>query len=87
MNLKITNPNRFYNVNENTNNNNYYYYYNKNNNDNNSNNNNSNNNNNNNNNKVSACYCFGMLSSKRSLDQRADPIYQGQNEGIFPISL
>ena len=85
MNLKITNPNRFYNVNENTNNNNYYYYYNKNNNDNNSNNNNSNNNNNNN--KVSACYCFGMLSSKRSLDQRADPIYQGQNEGIFPISL
>ena len=85
MNLKITNPNRFYNVNENTNNNNYYYYYNKNNNENNSN--NSNNNNNNNNNKVSACYCFGMLSSKRSLDQRADPIYQGQNEGIFPISL
>ena len=83
MNLKITNPNRFYNVNENTNNNYYCYYYYKNNNDNN----NSNNNNNNNNNKVSACYCFGMLSSKRSLDQRADPIYQGQNEGIFPISL
>ena len=63
MNLKITNPNRFYNVNENTNNNYYCYYYYKNNNNNN---NNSNNNNNNNNNKVSACYCFGMLSSKRS---------------------
>ena len=81
MNLKITNPNRFYNVNENTNNNYYCYYYYKNNNDNN------NSNNNNNNNKVSACYCFGMLSSKRSLDQRADPIYKGQNEGICPISL
>ena len=85
MNLKITNPNRFYNVNENTNNNYYCYYYYKNNNNNN--NNNSNNNNNNNNNKVSACYCFGMLSSKRSLDQRADPIHKGQNEGICPISL
>ena len=80
MNLKITNPNRFYNVNENTNNNYYCYYYYKNNNDN-------NNSNNNNNNNVSVCYCFGMLSSKRSLDQRADPIYKGQNEGICPISL
>ena len=80
MNLKITNPNRFYNVNENTSNNYYCYYYYKNNNDN-------NNSNNNNNNKVSACYCFGVLSSKRSLDQRADPIYKGQNEGICPISL
>ena len=45
-------------------------------NNNNNNNNNSNNNNNNNKkvNKVSAYYCFGILSSKRSLDQRADPI-------------
>ena len=24
-------------------------------------------------------YCFGMLSSKGSLDQRADPIWHGQN--------
>ena len=28
-----------------------------------------------------------MLSSKRSLDQRADPTEQGQNEGICPIRL
>ena len=69
MNLKIRNSTKFYNVNKNT--------ATTNNNNNNNNNNNSNNNNNNNNkkvNKVSAYYCFGILSSKRSLDQRADPI-------------
>ena len=27
-------------------------------------------------------YDFGVLSSKESLDQRANPIWQGQNEGI-----
>ena len=43
--------------------------------------------------KISVCYCFGMLSSKRSLlcskrslDQRSDLVWQGQNEGICPIS-
>ena len=28
---------------------------------------------------------FGMLGSKKSLDQRADPVKQGQNEGFCPI--
>ena len=67
MNRKTRNPTKFYNVNKNTATTN---------NNNNNNNNNSNNNNNNNKkvNKVSAYYCFGILSSKRSLDQRADPI-------------
>ena len=31
-------------------------------------------------------YCFGKLSSKGNLDQRADPVKQGQNEGICPNS-
>ena len=29
---------------------------------------------------------FGMLSSKGSLDQRADPVQKGQNEEICPNS-
>ena len=36
--------------------------------------------------KVSACCCFGILSSKRILDQRVDPVLQGQKEVICPIS-